>query len=151
MKDKEREKQKQMGEGGTFPHFCSDAINFDIRQVIRYLERVEEEKQKVSLAFVEQIKQELRQFNWQDYPIERAYLYGSLVSGQIFADSDVDIAIEGELGEKYFNVYGKLADYLGMDLDFHYTKDLPFWDRVVKEGKYEVIYEAKDRDIESDQ
>ncbi len=143
-------REKKAGEGDTFPRFCSDPLNFDVGQVIRYLEKVEEEKRKATLAFVEEVKQELREFNWQDYPIERVYLYGSFVSGQIFADSDVDIAIEGDLGDKYFNVYGKLADYLGMDLDFHYTKDLPFWDRVLKKGEYEVIYERKGRDTKSD-
>jgi predicted nucleotidyltransferase len=55
------------------------------------------------------------------------YLFGSLVTGKIRDDSDIDIGIKGLPPEKFFRVYSKLSSTLEnkFDLvDFDFSNDL---------------------------
>ena len=54
------------------------------------------------------------------------FLFGSMVTGKIHENSDIDIGITGLPPEKFFKVYSKL--YMNMDNEFHlvdfdYEKD----------------------------
>ena len=48
---------------------------------------------------------------------EAVFLFGSMVTGKIRHDSDIDICVKGLPPEKFFNVYSKL--YTKLDNDFH--------------------------------
>ena len=45
------------------------------------------------------------------------YLFGSLITGDIHDNSDIDIGIKGLPPEKFFRVYSKL--YMNLSNDFH--------------------------------
>ena len=45
------------------------------------------------------------------------YLFGSMVTGKIHNNSDIDIGIKGLSPEKFFKVYSKL--YMNLDNEFH--------------------------------
>ena len=45
------------------------------------------------------------------------FLFGSMVSGKIHENSDIDIGIKGLPPEKFFKVYSKL--YVDLDNEFH--------------------------------
>jgi predicted nucleotidyltransferase len=56
---------------------------------------------------------------------ETIYLFGSMVTGKIHQNSDIDIGVKGLPAEKFFNVYSKL--YMTLDnkvdlVDFDYDK-----------------------------
>jgi predicted nucleotidyltransferase len=44
---------------------------------------------------------------------EAVFLFGSLVTGKIHDDSDIDIGVKGIPGEKFLRLYGKL--YFGFE------------------------------------
>ena len=48
---------------------------------------------------------------------ESVYLFGSLVTGKIHEQSDIDLGIRGLPDEKFYRVYGKLDDSLSCDVD----------------------------------
>jgi predicted nucleotidyltransferase len=83
--------------------------------------------------------------------IRRVYLFGSVLCPRVLRrDSDVDIAIEGELSaEDYFALWRQLEYAVGdrpVDL-VELDKDLHFAARVRETG--ELIYERPDSDVES--
>jgi predicted nucleotidyltransferase len=45
------------------------------------------------------------------------YLFGSMVTGKIHSNSDIDIGIKGLPPEKFFKVYSKL--YMNLDNEIH--------------------------------
>ena len=45
------------------------------------------------------------------------YLFGSMVTGKIHQNSDIDIGIKGLPPEKFFRVYAKLDNNLSNDVD----------------------------------
>ena len=45
------------------------------------------------------------------------FLFGSMVTGKIHDNSDIDIGIKGLPPEKFFKVYSKL--YMNLDNEFH--------------------------------
>jgi predicted nucleotidyltransferase len=45
------------------------------------------------------------------------YLFGSLVTGHVHAESDIDLGIKGLEPRKFFSVYGKLATTLSNTID----------------------------------
>jgi predicted nucleotidyltransferase len=45
------------------------------------------------------------------------FLFGSMVTGKIRENSDIDLGIKGLPSEKFFSVYSKL--YTNLDNDFH--------------------------------
>jgi len=53
----------------------------------------------------------------KDEGCEAVYLFGSMVTGKIHANSDIDIGIKGLPPEKFFKVYSKL--YMNLDNEFH--------------------------------
>ena len=48
---------------------------------------------------------------------KNVFLFGSMVTGKIREDSDIDLGIKGLPPEKFFNVYSKL--YINLSSDFH--------------------------------
>ena len=48
---------------------------------------------------------------------QSVYLFGSMVTGKIHQNSDIDIGIKGLPPEKFFHVYAKLDNNLSNDVD----------------------------------
>jgi predicted nucleotidyltransferase len=48
---------------------------------------------------------------------ETVFLFGSMVTGKIHENSDIDIGVKGLSPENFFKVYSKL--YMNLDNDFH--------------------------------
>jgi predicted nucleotidyltransferase len=53
----------------------------------------------------------------KDEGCQSIYLFGSLVTGKIHHNSDIDIGIKGLPPEKFFRVYAKLDNNLLNDVD----------------------------------
>ena len=51
---------------------------------------------------------------------ESIYLFGSLVTGKIHPNSDIDIGIKGLPPGKFFNVYAKLDNSISNNMDLVY-------------------------------
>jgi predicted nucleotidyltransferase len=78
------------------------------------------------------------------YGIERAYLYGTIVSGAFNRSSDVDVAVEPALpyGE-LLRLHSSLSIKLGRTVDIRILDELPFRESIRREGT--LLYERKDR------
>ena len=64
------------------------------------------------------------------------FLFGSLVTGNIHENSDIDIGIKGLPPEKFFKVYSKL--YMNLDNEFHlvdFDYDNEFFSLLDKQGE----------------
>jgi len=64
------------------------------------------------------------------------FLFGSLVTGNIHDNSDIDIGIKGLPPEKFFKVYSKL--YMNLYNDFHlvdFDFDYGFFSLLEKQGE----------------
>jgi len=48
---------------------------------------------------------------------QSVYLFGSMVTGKIHQNSDIDIGIKGLPPEKFFRVYAQLADNMSNEVD----------------------------------
>jgi len=67
---------------------------------------------------------------------ESVFLFGSLVTGNIHENSDIDIGIKGLPPEKFFKVYSKL--YMNLDNEFHlvdFDYDNDFFSLLNKQGE----------------
>ncbi len=82
--------------------------------------------------------------------VRRAYLFGSVTRpGAMRPDSDVDVAIEGDLSaEEYFALWRELEEASGEVIDLReLNKDLPLTWRIQEVG--ELVYERSLPDAES--
>ncbi|HHW43041.1 nucleotidyltransferase domain-containing protein [Desulfofundulus thermobenzoicus] len=76
------------------------------------------------------------------FPVERVYLYGSMLTGRWRPDSDLDLAVEGNLsGTDLFNLWAELDRRFEQDIDLREITRLPFKDKIKREGI--VLYERK--------
>jgi len=67
---------------------------------------------------------------------ETVFLFGSMVSGKIRENSDIDLGIKGLPPERFFNVYSKL--YMNLDNDFHlvdFDYETDFFSLLKKQGE----------------
>ena len=51
-----------------------------------------------------------------EYGVGRVVLFGSFARGDIHDESDVDLAIDRELGVDYFSIVGRCSAMLGYDV-----------------------------------
>ncbi len=80
---------------------------------------------------------------FEKYGIQKAYIYGSLLSGRFHPGSDVDIAIDGDITFKnILRLHSELSNLLSMDVDVRPLNELPFKETIRKNGL--IIYERKD-------
>jgi len=68
------------------------------------------------------------------------YLFGSMVTGKIHNDSDIDIGIRGLPSDKFFSVYSKL--YWNLDNNFSlvdFDSDNSFYSLLIRHNEVVVI------------
>jgi predicted nucleotidyltransferase len=76
------------------------------------------------------------------FPVERAYVYGSLLTGRWRPDSDLDLAVEGDLSAgDLFSLWAELDRRLEQEVDLRDIARLPFGEKIKREGI--VLYERK--------
>lgn len=71
---------------------------------------------------------------WQEYKIQEVYLYGGFVNMSFYKYSDIDY-------EKFLRICSKLNRHFKRDVDVRLLDELPFKEKVKKEGI--LIYERK--------
>ncbi|MCP5046107.1 MAG: nucleotidyltransferase domain-containing protein [bacterium] len=77
---------------------------------------------------------------WQEYKLKRVYLYGSVATARIHDDSDVDIAVEGDIGYAgLLRLFGELDGRMTREIDLRLLDELPFKDVVRQKGM--VVYD----------
>jgi len=89
---------------------------------------------KVPEKYQEDVKK--ANFFLKDAGCETVFLFGSMVTGKIHDNSDIDIGVKGLSPEKFFTVYSKLYMNLGHDfhlVDFDYDKD--FFSLLERQGE----------------
>ena len=76
------------------------------------------------------------------FPVERVFLYGSTLTGRWRPDSDLDLAVEGDLSpEEFFGLWAELDKQLEQEIDLREMAKLPFQEKVQRKGV--VLYERK--------
>lgn len=77
---------------------------------------------------------------WQKYKINKVYLYGSVTRGRIHDQSDVDIAVEGDLEyQQLLHLFAEVDKHLDREIDLRNLDEIPFKDSIIQKGV--VIYE----------
>ena len=77
------------------------------------------------------------------FPVDRVYLYGSMLSGRWRQDSDLDLAVEGDLSSsELFKLWAELDRLLEQEIDLREMSRLPFREKIQREGI--LLYERKD-------
>ncbi|MEW6447349.1 MAG: nucleotidyltransferase domain-containing protein [Bacillota bacterium] len=121
------------------------SIPVEVAQVRQFLLTREEKRRRAKeLArqrVVAQLKEALEAVA-PLFPVERVYLYGSILTGRWRPDSDLDLAVEGDLSpEDFFRLWGELDKRLEQEIDLREIAKLPFRERVQRKGV--VLYERK--------
>lgn len=79
---------------------------------------------------------------WEEYNIEKIYLYGTFTGLNFHNDSDIDLAVAGKLGFKeLLKLLSAAGDYFKRELDIRVLDELPFKDEILKTGV--LIYERE--------
>ncbi|ACX51652.1 DNA polymerase beta domain protein region [Ammonifex degensii KC4] len=117
----------------------------DIVQVRRFLLEREKRRRQVREQACRQLIVQLKQILEEvlpSFPVERAYLYGSVLTGRWHPESDLDLAVEGRLSaEEFFRLWAELDRRLEPEVDLRELEKLPFREKVRREGM--VVYERK--------
>ena len=79
---------------------------------------------------------------WQRYKIKRIYLYGGFADMSFCKHSDIDIAVDGDIDfESLLELFSELNRHFKREVDVRLLKELPFKEKVIKEGI--LIYERE--------
>lgn len=114
----------------------------DIDKVKRFLKEKENRARKKAQDELNQIINDLKCLTniWEKYKIKRVYLYGSVTAGRIHHQSDIDIAVEGDLGyRELLHLFGEVDKHVTREIDLRNLDELPFKDTIRKQGV--VVYE----------
>ena len=77
---------------------------------------------------------------WKQYNIKKVYLYGSIKTGRLHDESDIDIAVEGNISYlDLLHLFHEIDRHFTREVDLRNLEELPFKDSVQKNGV--VIYE----------
>jgi len=105
---------------------------------IRALKQKEQKEIIVKLRNLSQI--------WVKYRIDTVHLYGSISDLSFNRNSDIDLAIEPDIGfESLLKLYSEINRYFKREVDIRVLNDLPFIDKVKSRGI--LIYGRKDSNI----
>lgn len=80
------------------------------------------------------------------FPVDRVWLYGSVAAGRWHEESDIDLAVEGDLSfEDQLKLWCELDRRVEREVDVRLLVELPFADKVRARGM--VLYERKATDV----
>lgn len=114
----------------------------DIDKVKHFLQEKENRTREKKRAELNQVIKCLKGLAniWQKYKIRKVYLYGSVVDNRVHLQSDIDIAVEGDLEyRELLRLFGEVDKHLEREIDLRNLDELPFKEIVRKKGV--VVYE----------
>lgn len=120
-------------------------VEIDIDEAKRFLKEKEDRARQKQWEERDRIINDLKGLTkiWQKYNIKRVYLYGSLTDGKRHSESDIDIAVEGDISyQDLLRLYGEVdrgITGVSRELDLRNLGELSFKEAVREKGI--VIYE----------
>ncbi len=114
----------------------------DIEKVKRFLEEKENRARKKQQDERDRIIKNLEDLThvWQKYKLKKVYLYGSVTAGRLHRQSDIDIAVEGDLGyRELLHLFAEVDKHIDREIDVRILDELPFKETVREKGV--VVYE----------
>lgn len=114
----------------------------DIEKVKRNLQTKENHARQKKQDELQQIKKDLRNLSaiWEKYNIKRVYLYGSVARARTHQESDIDVAVEGDLGYKeLLHLFAEVDKHLTRPIDLRNLEEIPFKDTIREKGV--LVYE----------
>ena len=124
-------------------------MDVNIDNVKSYL--LEKEKKEIFQRQEERdvviLKLKALDFIWDNYRINKVYLYGSFADMTFNRYSDIDIAIEPEIpfGE-LLKLFSEINKHIEHEVDVRLLGELPFSEKIKREGI--VLYERKNSDTQ---
>ena len=123
-----------------------NTLNID--KIRTYLLKKEENTRVLKQKEQKEIIAKLRNLSqiWEKYCIDKVYLQGSISGLSFNRNSDIDLAIEPDIGfEALLKLYQEINRYFKREVDIRVLNDLPFIDKVKSRGI--LIYVRKDSNI----
>ena len=118
------------------------AVKIDIEEARAYLREKERMLQQKKREELEQTIKKIRDLAhiWEKYNIKRVYLYGSIPRLRTHRQSDIDIALEGDIDySQLLGLYGEVDKHFSRETDIRSLEELPFKATVKEKGV--VAYE----------
>lgn len=121
------------------------AVEMNLKKVKRFLEEKKQKALQKKLDERSRLIKELKSLVdlWEKYKIRKVYLYGSLTNNLTHNESDIDIAVEGNLSyQDLLNLYGQVdrrITCVSRELDLRNLEELPFQENIRQNGV--LIYE----------
>jgi len=121
------------------------AAVIDLKKVKRFLEEKEKNARQKRLDERSQLIKELKSLAdlWEKFKIRKVYLYGSLSNGHTHNESDIDIAVEGNISyQDLLTLYGQVdrrITCISRELDLRNLEEMPFQE-TIRENRV-LIYE----------
>jgi predicted nucleotidyltransferase len=115
---------------------------FNIEKAKAYLLEKEKIRQQKQQQEFDQTAKKLKglDYIWSKYKIKRVYLYGSVTCGKIHRESDIDIALEGDINyRQLLTLFGEVDRHFSREIDIRNLEELPFKEAVKEKGV--VVYE----------
>lgn len=120
----------------------SRTVEIDIGKVKAFLQKKEMQYRQSCENEFKKAKEKIRDLGhvWKKYNIKRVYLYGSITNGRLHDESDVDIAVEGNISyQDLLRLFGDVDRHFTRKVDVRSLDDLPFKESIRKKGV--IIYE----------
>lgn len=115
----------------------------EVARVRRFLINREEKQRRAKELARQQVLAKLKEaleVVMPLFPVERVFLYGSTLTGRWCPDSDLDLAVEGNLSpEDFFGLWAELDKRLEQEIDLREMAKLPFREKVRRKGV--MLYE----------
>lgn len=118
------------------------AVEIDIEKVKAFLQEKENtrlKKQQAELADAGKILKNLAHI-WEKYNIAKVYLFGSIIDSKLHRQSDIDIAVEGNINyRQLLHLYTEVDRHFSREIDIRLLDEIPFKKDIKKRGI--VVYE----------
>jgi uncharacterized protein len=116
--------------------------SFDIEKARAFLlqkEHIRRQKREDEINVTSQKLKNLEPL-WKQFHINKVYLYGSFADGRLHSESDIDIAVEGNIDyEQLLRLFCEVDKHFARQIDLRTLEDLPFRDTIRQKGV--VVYE----------
>jgi predicted nucleotidyltransferase len=115
---------------------------FNIEKIKAYLGEKDEIRQQKQQQEFDRTAKKLKSLVhiWNKYKIKRVYLYGSITRGKVHRESDIDIALEGDINyRQLLTLFSEVDRHFSREIDIRDLEELPFKEAVKEKGV--VVYE----------
>jgi predicted nucleotidyltransferase len=117
-------------------------VEMDIEKVKAYLREKESAgRQRQREEFIRTTKKiKTLAPTWNKYHITKVFLYGSITREKIHQQSDIDMAVEGDIDyRQLLELYGEVDRHFPREIDIRILEELPFKEAVKEKGV--LVYE----------